>query len=56
MVVSPHSQSVTFEAFLKKLPTEYHKMAYEFKAFTRSRKAKTPTGQPFTFLAEFGFF
>ncbi|MDD5321977.1 MAG: hypothetical protein PHD43_15480 [Methylococcales bacterium] len=35
-------QDNVFEEFLKELPAEYHKMAYEFKAFTRSRNFKTP--------------
>jgi hypothetical protein len=43
MVVPPKSQDITFEEFLKELPAEYHEMAYEFKAFTRGRKIKTPT-------------
>ena len=42
MVVPPKSQDISFEEFLKELPAEYHEMAYEFKAFTRSRKIKTP--------------
>ena len=42
MVVPPKSQDITFDEFLKELPDEYHDMAYEFKAFTRSRKIKTP--------------
>ena len=42
MVVPPKSQDITFEEFLKELPDEYHEMAYDFKAFTRSRKIKTP--------------
>lgn len=42
MSVAAKSQDITFEEFLKELPTEYHEMAYEFKAFTRCRKMKTP--------------
>ena len=42
MVVPSKSQDITFEEFLKALPAEYHEMAYEFKAFTRNRKVKTP--------------
>lgn len=42
MVIPPKSQDITFEEFLKELPDEYHEMAYDFKAFTRSRKIKTP--------------
>lgn len=32
----------TFDRFLQELPTNYHELAFEFKAFTRSRKIKTP--------------
>lgn len=42
MVIPPKSQDITFEAFLKELPADYHEMAYDFKAFTRSRKIKSP--------------
>lgn len=42
MVIPAESPDITFEEFLKELPTEYRDMAYEFKAFTRSRKIKTP--------------
>jgi hypothetical protein len=42
MVIPPKSQDITFNEFLKELPDEYHEMAYEFKAFTRSRKIKSP--------------
>lgn len=42
MSVAAKSEDITFEEFLKELPAEYHEMAYEFKAFTRSRKMKTP--------------
>jgi hypothetical protein len=42
MIVPPKSQDIAFDEFLKELPAEYHEMAYEFKAFTRSRKIKTP--------------
>jgi hypothetical protein len=42
MVIPPKSPDITFEEFLKELPDEYHEMAYDFKAFTGSRKIKTP--------------
>ena len=32
----------TFERFLPELPEDYRELAIEFKAFTRSRKIKTP--------------
>ena len=32
----------TFESFLQELPEDYWELAIEFKAFTRSRKIKTP--------------
>ena len=32
----------TFESFLQELPEDYRELAIEFKAFTRSRKIKTP--------------
>jgi hypothetical protein len=41
----PHQSQavdVAFEQFLRELPSEYAEMAYEFKAFTRARKIKTP--------------
>jgi hypothetical protein len=33
---------MTFESFLRELPEGYRELAIEFKAFTRSRKIKTP--------------
>lgn len=42
MVVPPISENIRFEEFMKELPADYHEMAYEFQAFTRSRKIKTP--------------
>lgn len=42
MLIPPKSQDISFEEFLKELPADYHEMAYEFKAFTRSRKIKSP--------------
>lgn len=35
-------EEIAFESFLKELPSDYHDLAYEFKAFTRSRKIKSP--------------
>ena len=32
----------TFESCLQELPADYRELALEFKAFTRSRKIKTP--------------
>ncbi len=31
-----------FEEFLQALPADYHEQAYEFKAFERARKIKSP--------------
>lgn len=42
MVLPPKSVEVGFQEFLKELPAEYHEMAYEFRAFARSRKVKSP--------------
>ena len=42
MVVPPTSQDIRFEGFIKELSADYHNMAYEFQAFTRGRKIKTP--------------
>ncbi|WP_201092131.1 hypothetical protein [Thiocystis minor] len=38
----PNPVDLAFEDFLKDLPPEYAEMAYEFKAFARPRKLKTP--------------
>ncbi len=32
----------TFDQFLQELPTNYHELAFEFKAFSRARKIKSP--------------
>ena len=32
----------TFERFLQELPADFRELAFEFKAFTRGRKIKTP--------------
>ena len=42
MKVPTSHLEIEFEQFLKELPIDYHEMAYEFHAFTRSRKIKTP--------------
>lgn len=42
MAVPPKSDDITFENFLNELPAEHQEMAYEFRAFTRGRKIKTP--------------
>lgn len=42
MVLPPKPVDIAFEAFLQALPQDYHALAFEFKAFTRSRKIKTP--------------
>lgn len=38
----PPKLDTHFEAFLQALPADYHQMAYEFKAFERARKVKSP--------------
>ena len=42
MSLPPTSAKIAFEEFLKELPPDHMEMAYEFKAFTRGRKIKTP--------------
>lgn len=42
MKVPARPLEIEFEQFLKELPLDYHEMADEFRAFTRSRKIKTP--------------
>lgn len=42
MMPAPKPAEVAFTEFLKELPADYAEMAYEFKAFTRRRKVKTP--------------
>ena len=39
---TPQPIDLAFEDFLKELPPESVEMAYEFKAFARPRKLKTP--------------
>jgi hypothetical protein len=38
----PKAAEIAFEEFLKELPPDHAEMAYEFKAFSRGRKVKTP--------------
>jgi len=42
MVLPPKPVEITFEELLQELPPDYHALAFEFKAFARSRKIKTP--------------
>jgi len=42
MMKLPHSTSILFDQFIQELPSNYHEMAYEFKAFTRPRKIRSP--------------
>ena len=42
MKLRPKPAEIAFEEFLKELPPDHVEMAYEFKAFTRGRKIKTP--------------
>jgi hypothetical protein len=42
MKLSTESAEIAFEEFLKELPSDHVEMAYEFKAFSRGRKVKTP--------------
>jgi hypothetical protein len=38
----PPKLDTSFETFLQALPSDYHQMAYDFKAFTRARKINSP--------------
>ncbi len=38
----PQSLDNRFEAFVQALPADYSEQAYEFKAFARARKIKSP--------------
>lgn len=38
----PSELDIRFENFVQVLPADYHEQAYEFKAFARSRKIRTP--------------
>ncbi|MDD5469112.1 MAG: transposase [Anaerolineales bacterium] len=42
MILPPPCPEAGFEAFLKELPEDCLEMAYEFKAFARGRKVRTP--------------
>jgi hypothetical protein len=42
MKLSNKLAEIAFEEFLKELPSDHVEMAYEFKAFSRGRKVKTP--------------
>jgi hypothetical protein len=42
MVLPPKSPEIAFAEFIKELPEDYHELAYEFKAFARARKIKSP--------------
>lgn len=42
MVLPPKPLEIAFEELLQALPPDYHALAFEFKAFARSRKIKTP--------------
>jgi hypothetical protein len=42
MLLPPKPVEIAFQEFLKELPPDYHELAYEFRAFTRSRKFKSP--------------
>ncbi len=42
MMPAPKPAAVAFEEFLKELPADDAEQAREFKAFTRSRKVRTP--------------
>ena len=38
----PQSTGILFDQFIQELPVNYHEMAYEFKAFARARKIRSP--------------
>ncbi len=38
----PQTLDSRFEQFMQALPADYQQQAYEFKAFTRSRKIQSP--------------
>ena len=38
----PPALDIRFEQFLQALPADYQQQAYDFKAFTRSRKIQSP--------------
>jgi len=39
---SSHSTDILFDQFIQELPSNYQEMAYEFKAFSRARKIRSP--------------
>ncbi|WP_305908710.1 hypothetical protein Q9L42_009335 [Methylomarinum sp. Ch1-1] len=38
----PHSIDTRFEQFVQELPADYQQQAYDFKAFARARKIRSP--------------
>ncbi len=38
----PQHAHILFEEFVQELPSDYRELAYEFKAFTRARKIRSP--------------
>ena len=42
MVLPPKNPDIAFEEFVQELPADYEQTAYEFKAFCRPRKVKSP--------------
>ncbi len=38
----PQSAHILFDEFVQELPADYRELAYEFKAFTRARKIRSP--------------
>ena len=42
MVLPPKNPDIAFVEFMKDLPADYEQQAYEFKAFCRARKIKSP--------------
>ncbi len=38
----PQHTHILFEEFIQELPSDYRELAYEFKAFTRARKIRSP--------------
>lgn len=42
MVLPPKDPDIAFAEFIKDLPADYEQQAYEFKAFCRPRKVKSP--------------
>ena len=42
MMKLPISANILFDQFIQELPSDYHEMAYDFKAFARPRKIRSP--------------